>query len=92
MITTLLVFIGFIVWAYACETLGVLTEWHHVWIGVILWFFGWSWLGVIVVWDDAIQHAVQLRYSAFRSPLHLAYRYLIYNLWYKLKQKLGKKS
>jgi hypothetical protein len=89
MIPLLLMFVGFIMWAYACDKLGVLREWHHAWIGVILYFLGWSWTGVAVLMDDAIQHFVQLYHPAFRSPLHLAYRYVVYTPWQYLKKWTG---
>jgi hypothetical protein len=89
MIPLILMFVGFIMWAYACDKLGILREWHHAWIGVILYFWGWEWTGALVLMDDAIQHFVQLTHPAFRSPLHLIYRYGVYNPLQFIKQRLG---
>jgi hypothetical protein len=73
--------------------LGVRNQEHHFWYGVygvaigasfiILGAGTWAiWLvrlGLFVMADDSTQHAVQLVRPSYRSPLHLLYRYAIYN-------------
>lgn len=76
----------FLGWLYAVARLDLFDEWHHEWIGVALAIAPWGppWLGVVgllVMLDDAVQHLVQIRRPAYRSPLHLAYRYTLWRAW-----------
>jgi hypothetical protein len=68
-----------LVWFGSVVRLRVWRQWHHFWLGVALlhWF---PLVGLGVMADDALQHAVQLRWPEFRSPLHLLYRYTLYAL------------
>ena len=62
--------------------LGRLRETHHGYYGLLLALAPWGPLrvtGLVLPADDALQHAVQVWYPAFRSPLHRAYG-LLYRL------------
>jgi hypothetical protein len=77
-----------VLWAFAVIVIHAWREWHHYYIGlgmfVLAWKAGWLWLavgGLVLMTDDAIQHTAQIANPAARSPLHLAYRKLIYEPW-----------
>jgi hypothetical protein len=66
------------------EVQGIGDQRHHFWYGAALVAFAlflnlaWlMWFGLALMIDDATQHSVQLVWPAFRSPVHLAYRYTI---------------
>ena len=63
----------------------LLNQGHHFYWGLWLVAGGFTlglaspmYLGIVFMADDALQHAVQLFYPKFLSPVHLIYRYTLY--------------
>lgn len=69
------------VWGTSIYAVGAGAEWHHAYLGFALLACPSrrvQWVGLAVLADDALQHAIQTRRPAYRSPLHRAYAVTLY--------------
>jgi hypothetical protein len=69
------------VWLASVYAIRAEGEWHHAYLGVALLAVPshkLQWLGLAVLTDDALQHLIQTRRPAYRSPLHRLYAVTLY--------------
>lgn len=84
-----------VAFVFALIATGTWREWHHghiappligaALLGLVPEWVGW--VGFAVLLDDTAQHLVNVIDPEYKSPLHLAYRHLVYNPWHRLRKR-----